>query len=41
LGGLPVPVKRRRLLAYLARRGYEGQLVREVVEEVVALYSSG
>jgi regulatory protein len=41
LGDLPVAVKRRRLLAYLARRGYEGHMVRTVVEEVVALYSSG
>ena len=41
LGDLPVAVKRRRLLAYLARRGYEGHVVRTVVEEVVALYSSG
>jgi regulatory protein len=41
LGDLPPAVKRRRLLAYLARRGYEGHVVRTVVEEVVALYSSG
>jgi regulatory protein len=41
LGDLPLPVKRRRLLAYLARRGYDGQVVRAVVEEVAALYSSG
>lgn len=41
LGDLPLAVKRRRLLAYLARRGYEGHVVRTVVEEVVTLYSSG
>ena len=41
LGDLPLPVKRRRLLAYLARRGYEGHVVRAVVEEVAALYSCG
>jgi regulatory protein len=41
LGDLPPAVKRRRLLAYLARRGYEGHVVRTVVEEVVTLYSSG
>jgi regulatory protein len=41
LGALPPAVKRRRLLAYLARRGYEGYAVRAVVEEVLALYSLG
>jgi regulatory protein len=41
LGDLPPSVKRRRLLAYLARRGYDGHVVRAVVEEVVALYSCG
>lgn len=41
LGDLPAAVKRRRLLAYLARRGYEGQAVRAVVEDVLALYSPG
>lgn len=41
LGDLPLVVKRRRLLAYLARRGYEGHVIRAVVEEVAALYSPG
>jgi regulatory protein len=41
LGDLPLPVKRRRLLAYLSRRGYGGQVARAVVEEIAALYSSG
>lgn len=41
LGNLPPGVKRRRLLAYLARRGYEGHVIRAVVEEVAALYSPG
>jgi regulatory protein len=36
LGQLPVPVRRRRLLAYLARRGFRGAAVRQVVERVVA-----
>jgi regulatory protein len=40
LGGLPAAVKRRRLRAYLARRGYAGHQVWTVVEQVVALYSS-
>lgn len=35
LGGLPVPVKRRRVLAYLARRGFTGREVREIVGRVV------
>jgi len=35
LGGLAPVVLRRRLLAYLARRGYHGARVREVVEEIV------
>ena len=37
LRGLPVGVRRRRLVAYLARRGYEGAWVREVVNEVVGV----
>lgn len=41
LGALPAAVKRRRLRAYLARRGYAGHQMRTVVEQVVALYSSG
>jgi len=51
LGALPLPAKRRRLLAYLARRGYQGAAVRSVVEELLsgtseppsgpALYLSG
>jgi regulatory protein len=36
LSGLPFEVARRRLLAYLARRGYRGALVRELVEEVIS-----
>lgn len=35
LGGLPAPVKRRRVLAYLARRGFTGREVREIVGRVV------
>jgi len=35
LGGLPRPVKRRRVLAYLARRGFTGSEVREMVSKVV------
>lgn len=35
LKGLPVGVRRRRVLAYLARRGYEGAWVREVVGEIL------
>ncbi len=35
LVGLPAEVARRRLLAYLARRGYQGAAVREVVDRVV------
>jgi len=38
LRGLPAPVKRRRLLAYLARRGFTG---REVSEMVGGLIGSG
>ena len=34
LGGLPPPVRRRRLLAFLVRRGYSGPQVRELVREL-------
>lgn len=36
LGGLPGPKKRRRLLAYLNRRGFQGYEVRRMVGELVA-----
>ena len=35
LGALPRPTKRRRLLAYLARRGFSGRDVTEMVERVL------
>lgn len=35
LGAIPRPVKRRRVLAYLARRGFAGREVTELVERVV------
>jgi regulatory protein len=35
LGSLPRPVKRRRLLAYLARRGFAGRDITELVARVV------
>ncbi|MEO8294175.1 MAG: regulatory protein RecX [Gemmatimonadota bacterium] len=35
LGALPGPVKRRRVLAYLARRGFSGHEVRKIVNTVV------
>ena len=35
LGGLSRPVKRRRLLAFLARRGYSGRTVNAVVSQVL------
>jgi regulatory protein len=35
LSGLPAPVKRRRLLAYLARRGFTGREVTEMVGKVL------
>jgi regulatory protein len=41
LGGLPVEVARRRLLAYLARRGYRGAVVRSLVEELLPLQRVG
>jgi regulatory protein len=34
LAGLPAPVRKRRLVAFLARRGFAGSEVREVVERV-------
>ena len=36
LSGLPAPVKRRRLVAFLVRRGFGGAEVREVVEQVAS-----
>jgi len=35
LGSLPRQTKRRRLVAYLARRGFTGREVTEMVEKVV------
>jgi regulatory protein len=35
LRSLPLPVRRRRLIAYLARRGYHGDVVRTLVETLV------
>jgi regulatory protein len=40
LVGLPAEVARRRLLAYLGRRGYAGAGVRELVERVLRSASS-
>jgi len=34
LSGLPVPVRKRRLLAFLVRRGYAGMQLKELVEEL-------
>jgi regulatory protein len=34
LGGLPAPVRKRRLLAFLIRRGYAGSEVKELVQEL-------
>jgi regulatory protein len=34
LGGLPPPVRRRRLFAFLVRRGYSGPQVKELVREL-------
>jgi regulatory protein len=34
LAGLPVPVRKRRLLAFLVRRGYGGAEVRDLVDEL-------
>jgi regulatory protein len=36
LADLPRPVRKRRLLAYLARRGYPGAAVRDLVDEVLS-----
>lgn len=41
LGDLPRPVKRRRLLAYLARRGFSGQEVRAIVSRVIGKAETG
>lgn len=35
LGSLPRPVKRRRVIAYLARRGFSGREISELVDRVV------
>jgi regulatory protein len=35
LGDLPRPVKRRRLLAYLMRRGFSGRIIDQVVTRVL------
>jgi SOS response regulatory protein OraA/RecX len=35
LGGLPRQTKRRRVVAYLARRGFAGRDISEMVDEVV------
>ncbi len=39
LGGIPREAKRRRLVAYLARRGFSGADVREAVQEALAISS--
>jgi regulatory protein len=39
LGALPREAKRRRLVAYLARRGYTGPEVRQVIHEALAIPS--
>jgi regulatory protein len=41
LGGLPRQTKRRRVVAYLARRGFTGRDISEMVEEVVGSRESG
>lgn len=41
LGSLPTPVKRRRLLAYLARRGFTGRDVRAIVSRILITESEG
>lgn len=41
LGALPRPAKRRRLLAYLARRGFTGQQVRALVTRVLGAENQG
>jgi SOS response regulatory protein OraA/RecX len=35
LHALPQPVRRRRVINYLARRGFRGSRVRELVDEVL------
>lgn len=35
LRSLPIPTRRRRLMAYLSRRGYRGSEVRDLVEDLV------
>lgn len=39
LAGLPVDVAQRRLLAYLARRGFQGEGVRATVQQVVSSFT--
>lgn len=41
LGAIPRPAKRRRLLAYLARRGFTGREVRAVVSRVLSAEAPG
>jgi regulatory protein len=41
LGDLPRPVKRRRLLAFLARRGFSGREIGEIVRRLVEVESRG
>jgi regulatory protein len=41
LGDLPRPVKRRRVLAYLARRGFAGRDITELVSRVVDKPAAG
>jgi regulatory protein len=41
LGGLPRQTKRRRVVAYLARRGFTGREISDMVEEVVGSRESG
>ncbi|HJQ65371.1 MAG TPA: regulatory protein RecX [Gemmatimonadales bacterium] len=35
LRGLPIPTRRRRLMAFLSRRGYQGPEVRSLIEDLV------
>jgi len=39
LADLPPPVRKRRLLAYLVRRGYEGPRVKELVQNLISVES--
>jgi regulatory protein len=41
LGGLPRQTRRRRVVAYLARRGFTGREISEMVDEVVGSQQSG